>query len=312
MLNHSSTCSLSAKRQGVVGPQIQTTRGQVRQLAKEHSLTDLIRVNVLVAERSGLSRRGADAAIAAQRVTSAGRKVELGERFAPSTPLELDGQSLQARNVTAVDTSDPLGGAELLAWHKPWGVTTTHADPHAEITLPQALTPLFGEERATRMLSIGRLDRESEGLLLLTPERRLVSPIAHPRAGLQRGYAVMCDQPLGHAEQTRLRAGIRLTDGWARALDARDIRPEDQLPADVLDDGSDPAQWSYIALGEGRHHEVRRLYGAISRPVRRLIRISFGPVHLAGIQVGASRPLEGDERRELGSILLAVGSRAAG
>jgi 23S rRNA pseudouridine2605 synthase len=191
-------------------------------------------------------------------------------------------------------------------------VTTTHADPHAEITLPQALTPLFGEERATRMLSIGRLDRESEGLLLLTPERRLVSPIAHPRAGLQRGYAVMCDQPLGHAEQTRLRAGIRLTDGWARALDARDIRPEDQLPADVLDDGSDPAQWSYIALGEGRHHEVRRLYGAISRPVRRLIRISFGPVHLAGIQVGAARPLEADERRELGSILLAVGSRAAG
>jgi 23S rRNA pseudouridine2605 synthase len=80
----------------------------------------------------------------------------------------------------------------------------------------------------------------------------------------------------------------------------------------VLDDGSDPAQWSYIALGEGRHHEVRRLYGAISRPVRRLIRISFGPVHLAGIQVGSARPLEGDERRELGNILLAVGSRAAG
>lgn len=61
----------------------------------------------------------------------------------------------------------------------------------------------------------------------------------------------MCDLPLGHAEQTRLRAGIRLTDGWARALDAREIRPDDRLPEDVLDDGSDPAQWSYIALGEG-------------------------------------------------------------
>jgi 23S rRNA pseudouridine2605 synthase len=287
-------------------------KDQVRRLVKEPSLTDLIRVNVLVAERSGLSRRGADAAIAAQRVTSGGRRVELGERFDASTPLELDGKALATRRVAPVDADDPLGGAELLAWHKPWGVTTTHADPHAEITLPQALTPLFGEERAARMLSIGRLDRESEGLLLLTPERRLVSPIAHPRAGLQRGYAVMCDRPLGLAEQTRLLAGIRLTDGWARALEARDIRPEDQLPGDVLDDGSDPAQWSYIALGEGRHHEVRRLYGAISRPVRRLIRISFGPVHLGGIQVGAVRALDSEERQEFGSIVLAIGSRAAG
>jgi pseudouridine synthase len=120
----------------------------------------------------------------------------------------------------------------------------------------------------------------------------------------------MCDLPLGHAEQTRLRAGIRLTDGWARALDAREIRPEDRLPDDVLDDGSDPAQWSYIALGEGRHHEVRRLYGAISRPVRRLIRISFGPVHLANIRVGDARPLEVAERAELGNVLLASANRA--
>ena len=283
---------------------------QRRQLTKEPSLTDLIRVNVLVAERSGLSRRGADAAIAAARVTSAGRTVLLGERLEPSSLLELDGKALAARRGTSADASDPLADAEMLAWHKPWGVTTTHADPHAEITLPQALTPLLGEARAARMLSIGRLDRESEGLLLLTPERRLVSPIAHPRAGLQRGYAVMCDLPLGHAEQTRLRAGIRLTDGWARALDAREIRPEDRLPEDVLDDGSDPAQWSYVSLGEGRHHEVRRLYGAIGRPVRRLIRISFGPVHLANIPVGGARPLEVAERAELGNVVLASASRA--
>ena len=280
-------------------------KAQPRQLAKERSLTELIRVNVLVAERSGLSRRGADAAIAAARVTSAGRTVLLGERLEQGSLLELDGKTLAARHEAPADIADPLAGAEMLAWHKPWGVTTTHADPHAEITLPQALTPLLGEVRAARMLSIGRLDRESEGLLLLTPERRLVSPIAHPRAGLQRGYAVMSDVPLGDAEHRRLRAGIRLTDGWARALDAREIRPEDRLPDDVLDDGSDPAQWSYIALGEGRHHEVRRLYGAISRPVRRLIRISFGPVHLANIRVGEARPLEVAERAELGNVLLA-------
>ncbi|MEI6271378.1 MAG: hypothetical protein WCP38_03320 [Chloroflexota bacterium] len=125
------------------------------------------------------------------------------------------------------------------------------------------------------------------------------------------GCTVM-DVRLFHPGCPVKQAGIRLTDGWARALEARDIRPEDQLPGDVLDDGSDPAQWSYIALGEGRHHEVRRLYGAISRPVRRLIRISFGPVHLGGIQVGAVRALDSEERQELGSIVLAIGSRAAG
>lgn len=287
------------------------TKDQRRRPAKEPSLTDLVRVNVLVAERSGLSRRGADAAIAAARVTSAGRTVLLGERLDASSLLELDGKSLAARGRAPADAADPLGGAEMLAWHKPWGVTTTHADPHAEVTLPQALTPILGEARAARMLSIGRLDRESEGLLLLTPERRLVSPIAHPRAGLLRGYAVRCDLPLGRAEHSRLLAGIRLTDGWARALDAREIRPDDRLPDDVLDDGSDPAEWSYIALGEGRHHEVRRLYGAISRPVRRLIRISFGPVHLAGIRVGDARPLSEAERTELGAVLLASANRGA-
>lgn len=283
-----------------------------RRPAKESSLTDLIRINVLVAERSGLSRRGADAAIAANRVTSAGRAVSLGERVDPSTPLELDGESLHVRSVNSSDLNDPLGGAELLAWHKPWGVTTTHADPHAAITLPQALSPLFGSERASRMLSVGRLDRESEGLLLLTPERRLVSPIAHPRAGLQRGYAVKSDRPLGDAERTRLRAGIRLTDGWARAIEARALRPDDRVPAALLGDGSHPEQWSYIALGEGRHHEVRRLYGAINRPVRRLIRISFGPVRLFDLPVGHARSLEREERTELGTTLRAVEQRIAG
>lgn len=286
-------------------------RAPPRLQTKEPSLSDLIRVNVLVAERSGLSRRGADAAIAAARVTSGGRTVRLGERMESRSPLELDGQALTARAGAMGDGRDPLGGAEMLAWHKPWGVTTTHADPHAAITLPQALTPVLGAARAARMLSIGRLDRESEGLLILTPERRLVSPIAHPRAGIRRGYAVMCELPLGAAEHAKLRAGIRLTDGWARALDARDVRREDRLPDDILEDGSDPAQWSYIALGEGRHHEVRRLYGAIGRPVRRLIRISFGPVHLSNLHAGEFRPLEAAERAELGSVLLAAGARTA-
>ncbi|MFM8429366.1 MAG: hypothetical protein ACKN93_06565, partial [Candidatus Limnocylindrus sp.] len=105
----------------IQSPEARQTKVRPRRLAKEPSLTDLIRVNVLVAERSGLSRRGADAAIAAARVTSAGRTVLLGERMEPSSLLELDGQALVARSDSPADVSDPLGGAEMLAWHKPWG-----------------------------------------------------------------------------------------------------------------------------------------------------------------------------------------------
>lgn len=268
-------------------------------------LTDLIRVNVLVAERSGLSRRGADTAIAAHRVTTAGRVVALGERLDALTPLELDGKSLVAKGRPFTDVGDALRGAEVLAWYKPVGVTTTHADPHATVTLPQALAATLGAERAARMLSIGRLDRESEGLLLLTEERRVVSPLAHPRAGLQRAYAVATKAMVAEGEFQRLRAGIRLTDGWARAIESRGVQRDDDLPDDVRNGDMDPGQWSFISIGEGRHHEVRRLYGAIHHPVLRLIRVGYGPVRLGTLTPGELRPISEIERDELTRALVA-------
>ena len=106
---------------------------------RRQPLTDLIRINVLIAERSGLSRRGADAAIAEGRVTSGGRSVVIGERLDPSVALELDGKVLVAAARTSLNGDEALGGVRLLAWYKPPGVTTTHSDPHAAVTLPQAL-----------------------------------------------------------------------------------------------------------------------------------------------------------------------------
>lgn len=269
-------------------------------------LTDLIRVNVLIAERSGLSRRGADTAIANSRVTTGGRTVALGERLDALAPLELDGKELTAKPRPPVDSGDALVGAEVFAWYKPVGVTTTHADPYATVTLPQALSPALGAERAARVLSIGRLDRESEGLLLLTEERRVVSPLAHPRAGLRRAYAVATKAMVGESEFQRLRAGIRLTDGWAHAIEARGVQRNDDLPADVRSGDMDPGQWSFISIGEGRHHEVRRLYGAISHPVLRLIRVGYGPVRLGGLSPGELRPITGSERQELVRVLAAA------
>lgn len=276
---------------------------------RRQPLTDLIRINVLIAERSGLSRRGADAAIAEGRVTSGGRSVVIGERLDPSVALELDGKVLVAAARTALNRDDALGGVRLLAWYKPPGVTTTHSDPHAAVTLPQALAGQLGAD-ADRILSIGRLDRESEGLLLLTTERRIVSRLAHPRAGLRRGYAVLTSVPLGATERARLLAGIRLTDGWARAVEARQLEPREA--AEIRPRGPaqpHPACWSFIAIAEGRHHEVRRLYGAIERPVHRLVRIAYGPVRLGPLKVGAHRELTESERAELSALLIAAANQ---
>lgn len=194
----------------------------------------------------------------------------------------------------------------MFAWYKPIGVTTTHADPYATVTLPQALAPTLGAERAGHMLSIGRLDRESEGLLLLTAERRLVSPLAHPRSGLRRAYAAATKAMVGESEFQRLRAGIRLTDGWARAIEARGVHRDDDLPEDVRGGDMDPGQWSFISIGEGRHHEVRRLYGAINHPVLRLIRVGYGPVRLGSLVPGELRPITTSEREELTRALIAA------
>lgn len=282
------------------------TLGPTLQPKRISQLTELIRVNVLLAERTGLSRRGADAAIAGQRVTTEGRTVALGERLDTSAPLELDGKALAPRHRPPSSAEDGLGGADLFAWYKPVGVTTTHADPHAAVTLPQALAPTLGVDRASGMLSIGRLDRESEGLLLLTEERRVVSPLAHPRAGLRRAYAVATKAMVGETEFQRLRAGIRLTDGWARAIEARGVHRDDDLPLDVRSGDMDPGQWSFISIGEGRHHEVRRLYGAINHPVQRLIRVGFGPVRLGELVSGELRPITEGERQEITRLLAAV------
>jgi pseudouridine synthase len=156
------------------------------------------------------------------------------------------------------------------------------------------------------MLSIGRLDRESEGLLLLTEERRVVSPLAHPRAGLRRAYAAATKAMVAEAEFQRLRAGIRLTDGWAHAIEARGVHRDDDLPEDVRGGDMDPGQWSFISIGEGRHHEVRRLYGAISHPVLRLIRVRYGPVRLGGLTSGELRLITESERQEFTRALVAA------
>ena len=109
----------------------------------------------------------------------------------------------------------------------------------------------------------------------------------------------------------RSRAGIRLTDGWARAIEARGIHRDDDLPEEVRSGDMDPGQWSFVSIGEGRHHEVRRLYGAIGHPIVRLIRLGYGPVRLGGLIPGELRVVTESERSTLGSALVSMPKRSA-
>src|SRR5262249_26197100 len=135
-----------------------------------------------------------------------------------------------------------------------------------------------------RLHSVGRLDADAEGLLLLTSDGDLTFRLTHPRHGVPRVYRVLVDGRPGPSELAVLERGVVLEDGPARASRARHLRRT----------GSDGA-WIELTLSEGRYHEIKRLCRSVGLPVRRLIRVRFGPLALGRLRVGAWRDLSPDE-----------------
>lgn len=218
--------------------------------------------------RAGLgSRRACEELIRAGRVTVDGRVATLGDRVdATRQSVAVDGHRVSV---------DPDLRYFLL--HKPAGVTTTLSDPHAEVDLTSFL-PEGG-----RVFPVGRLDRETEGLLLLTNDGDLAERLLHPRHGVEREYLAEVEGVPTERDVARLRSGVDLEDGPARALAARMT-------------GSSGGRGAVrLVLAEGRKREVRRMLAAIGFPVRRLVRVRFGPIRLGDLPPGERRPLEPDE-----------------
>jgi 23S rRNA pseudouridine2605 synthase len=217
------------------------------------------------------SRRAAEELIREGRVTVAGREATLGDRVDP------------ARDQVAVDGVPIPVDPELryLALNKPRGVTATMRDPHAERTIA-ALLP-----SGPRVFPVGRLDRESEGLLLLTNDGELAHRIQHPRHGIDKEYLVEVDGAFGGDALRRLRSGVELDDGVAHpARIGRVLRARGRASVPVV-------------MVEGRKRVVRRMFAALGHPVRRLVRVRVGPVRLGGLGPGEIRPLEAREVQEL-------------
>jgi len=213
------------------------------------------------------SRRSAEDLIKARRVQVNGAVAELGRRVDPG------------RDVVTVDGAPIPVHPELryFAFNKPAGVTSTLRDPHAARSLARYLPP------GPRVFPVGRLDRESEGLLLLINDGELGNRLQHPRYGVEKEYLVEAAGSVTRVTLSRLLRGVELDDGPARAVRAERVDRSEGRSALVL------------VMNEGRKREVRRMLAAVGHPVRRLVRTRMGPVRLEGLPPGSIRPLRAEE-----------------
>jgi 23S rRNA pseudouridine2605 synthase len=247
------------------------------------------RLGKLLAAAGVASRRGADALVAAGRVTVDGRVATLGESADPvAQAIAVDGRPLAAavRHVH-------------LAVHKPAGVTSTTADRHAGRTVLD-LVPVGSVPPGARLYPVGRLDRDSEGLLLLTNDGAWTDRVLHPRHGVEREYAVAAAAPLAREQREALAAGIALEEGTARFVALRPAtRTETARLADLLVPRPDPRlAWYRVVLAHGWKRQVRRMFAAVGAPVQRLVRVRVGTLRL-DLPSGATRSLAPAEVRRL-------------
>lgn len=240
------------------------------------------RLNRFLARRGVASRRGADALIAAGRVSVNGEVSVLGTVVHPSMDrVCVDGHRIPARTV-----------AVTIVLNKPAGVVTTRSDPYQRRTVMDLIEPVPG------LVPVGRLDADSRGLLVLTTDGDLAHAVSHPRHGVTKRYLATLDRAVGEEQLAQIVAGVDLEDGPARALAARRA-------------GSDSVV--EVEMAEGRKREVRRLFAAIGIEVRDLVRTAVGPLQLGDLPEGEARPLRAGE---LSSLRAAAGlpapSRASG
>ena len=246
------------------------------------------RLNAVIARAGLASRRTADEWIAAGRVTINGTAATVGQRVDPLDTVLVDGRPLPA-----------AAAAVHIALHKPAGVlSSAHAERGRD-----AVVDYVDVAPEVRLWPVGRLDADSEGLILLTNDGQWAERLAHPRYGLEREYVALVDPPPTAATLHALVAGIDLDDGPARFLAASPSR----RPAAVAE-GEETGAWFRVTLGEGRKREVRRLFAASGSQVRRLVRIGLGPLSLGDLRAGEWRHLTAAEVRSLEG----AGSRSGG
>jgi 23S rRNA pseudouridine2605 synthase len=249
------------------------------------------RLQKVMAAAGVASRRASEELIAAGRVLVDGKRATLGQQVDPDKAhIEVDGL--------------PIGSAArttYLLLNKPAGVTSTTRDRHAATTvlelLPTALVP-----DGARLYPVGRLDQDSEGLLILTNDGPWAEKVLHPRFGVEREYAVALRAPLDPDQRRALEAGIALDEGTATLFHLRSMTEvEIDKLVGLLDPSPGDLAWYRATLRQGWKRQLRRMFAAVGTPIERLVRVRIGPVRIDGLRTGRTRSLKAPEVRGLGS-----------
>jgi pseudouridine synthase len=249
--------------------------------AERDSLTDVpggVRLQKVLAAAGLGSRRACEELIGAGRVEVDGEVVRrFGARVDPRTQvIRVDGKRIPA--------SEDL---VYLALNKPAGVLSTMSDDRSRRTIADLVA-----DHTERLFHVGRLDYETEGLILLTNDGELAHRLAHPRYGVLKTYLAEVRGPVRRDLGRRLTTGVELEDG---TVSADRFRVVEQAGQRVLVE---------VTLHEGRKHVVRRMLAAVGHPVSRLVRTQIGPVSLGSLRPGTSRRLS---TLEVGNLYAAVG-----
>ena len=227
-----------------------------------------------VLARAGLgSRRSMEEWISAGRVSVNGAIAKLGDRIEEGNQLRVDGKPVRF-------TSEVESTRRVILYNKPEGEVCTRTDPNGRPTVFDRLPKLNGE----RWVLVGRLDINTQGLLLFTTDGDLANRLMHPSSEIEREYAVRIHGEVTSDMLERLRRGVQLDDGVARF-------------EDIVDSGGEGSNhWYHVLLKEGRKREVRRLWETQGVQVSRLMRVRYGSVMLPrGLKTGRLIDLEKKE-----------------
>ncbi|NIY78572.1 pseudouridine synthase [Celeribacter sp. HF31] len=176
--------------------------------------------------------------------------------------------------------------ARLIAFNKPFDVLSQFTDKGTEGTTRQTLSNFIN---VPKVYPAGRLDRDSEGLLLLTDDGKLQARISNPRHKMEKTYLAQVEGDLSEAALAHLRRGVDLKDGMTRPARAKCVSEPDWIwprTPPVRYRKSVPDSWLELTISEGRNRQVRRMTAAVGFPTLRLIRLSIGPWHLNDLASG--------------------------
>jgi 23S rRNA pseudouridine2605 synthase len=242
-----------AEQDGVANDRRQTSKTVRRDLTAED---DAPKLHKVLADAGLGSRRDMEEMIIAGRVSVNGEPAHIGQRILPTDQVRINGKLVQRK----VAKRPP----RVLIYHKPAGEIVSTSDPEGRPSVFEHLPPV----KASKWLAVGRLDFNTEGLLLFTNSGDLANRLMHPRYGIEREYAVRTLGELEEGMRQKLLAGVELEDGTAQF-------------SRIADGGGEGVnKWYRVTIGEGRNREVRRMFEAVGLTVSRLIRTRYGALSL--------------------------------